>query len=133
MLHSWCSPSCRALHASLLPDPTAWLGHPHAYLREHWHLVAWFVAVEVALACAVAFAAACWLPGPAGHILQRTAWWHSFREVEPEKPKYVCVRLHNGAEYFGMVETYTPNTSAPDARELCLIQPGLAYRAKRTA
>jgi hypothetical protein len=122
----------RAIHKSWMPDPSSWFADSHKYLTNHWPVVTWFLVIEVALACVVAYTGARWLPvrGAEGNLLRGTAWWHAFREVGTEHAKYVCVRMRSGAEYYGILETYTPDECDVAERELTLIQHGLAYRAK---
>jgi hypothetical protein len=121
----------RWLHPSLMPDPEAWLGNSHVYTRDHWAMVARFLALEAVAACAFAFVFASLVhPEDAtGDITPQTAWWKAFRGTEPAKAKYATIRLHGGDEYSGIVDGFTPGVCPPQEREIALKHPGLTFHA----
>jgi hypothetical protein len=113
----------QATGARLFVSPADWLTRGEAYAREHLTLIVVSVAVELALACALATGFEAFFArrrGEAATVQQRSAWAQALRTDRPEGSRaWAHAQLENGTSFYGYVRSYTPSGPLAE-RELVL-------------
>jgi Family of unknown function (DUF6338) len=102
------------------------------YVADNWGLLARTGVSEVLLASLLAILAARVLDRKRNkrRLSDQSSWWTVFREIERDGENYLCVRLRNGAQYFGSLMDYTASPEVLAEREIALCHPGLCYRER---
>jgi len=107
----------------LFVGPADWLTRGEVYAREHLTLIVVSVAVELALACALATAFETFFArrrGEAATVQQRSAWAQALRADRPRGTRaWAHAQLENGTSFYGYVRSYTPSGPLAE-RELVL-------------
>jgi len=113
----------QAAGAHLFVRPADWLTRGEAYAREHLTLIVVSVAVELAIACALAWgfeALFAHRRGEAATVQQRSAWAQALRTDRPAGSRaWAHAQLENGTSFYGYVRSYTPSGPLTE-RELVL-------------
>ncbi|MGW3964082.1 DUF6338 family protein [Amycolatopsis sp. NPDC005003] len=109
--------------ARLFVRPADWLTRGEAYAREHLTLIVVSVAVELAIACGLAWgfeALFAHRRGEAATVQQRSAWAQALRADRPAGTRaWAHAQLENGTSFYGYVRSYTPSGPLAE-RELVL-------------
>jgi hypothetical protein len=117
----------------VLPDLSAWILESRKYVAENLDSVAYFLGMEVLLACGLALLAARVIRGRAAHIASLSVWYRILRDDLPTGcvRTWVWVITENGTEYKGPLRAYTPSESAEDFA-LALGGSPLQYRTSQS-
>jgi hypothetical protein len=120
----------------LLASPQAWLSSGDGYVREHLALIVVSVAVELALACALAIGFDFLLARRGreqASVRQWTAWTEALRLDRPADTRpWVHIFLESGSSFFGYVRSFTPSGPMGE-REIVIEGESLTYQGKPLA
>jgi hypothetical protein len=105
-----------------LPDVTAWLTNPKAYLAAHYAKVATFLVLVTVIACALALVIEAVIGSSvAPQIAPVSIWYAAFRrDVPPGTSRiWVWITTDNGTQFKGPLRSYTPSEGGA-VREIAL-------------
>jgi hypothetical protein len=96
---------------SALPDPARWAADPNGYAKQHYAAVGWFLLLELATACALAYVLES-VTGQSlrGNIVPGGIWYAVLRRDVPVGTRRVWLRIatDGGAQFKGPLRGYTP-------------------------